>query len=91
MLATATLGPIMLKRLTWTLLLLLAAPLALAAPAGQDYAARVAAILKKTPLIDGHNDLPWEIRERFKSKVSAVEPQRRHLQARRSPTAPRRS
>ncbi len=73
MLATATLGPIMLKRLTWTLLLLLAAPLALAAPAGQDYAARVAAILKKTPLIDGHNDLPWEIRERFRSKVSAVD------------------
>ena len=62
----------MLKRLTWTLLLLLATPLALAAPAGQDYAARVAAILKKTPLIDGHNDLPWEIRERFHSKVSAV-------------------
>ncbi len=63
----------MLKRLPWTLLLLLAAPLALAAPAGQDYAARVAAILKKTPLIDGHNDLPWEIRERFNSKVSAVD------------------
>ena len=62
----------MLKRLTWTLLLLLAAPLALAAPAGQDYAARVAAVLKKTPLIDGHNDLPWEIRERFHSKVSAL-------------------
>jgi membrane dipeptidase len=62
----------MLKRLTWTVLLLLAAPLTLAAPAGQDYAARVAAVLKKTPLIDGHNDLPWEIRERFHSKVSAI-------------------
>jgi membrane dipeptidase len=62
----------MYKRLTLTLLLLLAAPLALAAAPGQDYAARVAQVLKKTPLIDGHNDLPWEIRERFKSKVSAV-------------------
>jgi membrane dipeptidase len=56
------------------LLLLLAAPLACAAaPAGQDYAARVAQILKKTPLIDGHNDLPWEIRERFHSRVSGVD------------------
>jgi membrane dipeptidase len=62
----------MYKRLTLPLLLLLAAPLALAAAPGQDYAARVAQVLKKTPLIDGHNDLPWEIRERFKSKVSAV-------------------
>ena len=61
------------KRLNWLCLVLLAAPLACAAaPSGQDYAARVAQVLKKTPLIDGHNDLPWEIRERFKSKVSAV-------------------
>ena len=62
------------KRLNWLCLVLLAAPLACAAaPSGQDYAARVAQVLKKTPLIDGHNDLPWEIRERFKSKVSAVD------------------
>ena len=27
--------------------------------------ARVTAVLHRTPLIDGHNDLPWEIRERF--------------------------
>src|SRR6185436_18821582 len=27
-----------------------------AAPAGTDYAARVARVLKDTPLIDGHND-----------------------------------
>jgi membrane dipeptidase len=54
------------------LLLLIIASLALAAPADQDYAARVARVLKKTPLIDGHNDLPWEIRERFNSKLSTV-------------------
>jgi len=35
--------------------------------------ARVARILKSTPLIDGHNDLPWEIRERFKSELAAVD------------------
>ena len=35
--------------------------------------ARVVRILKATPLIVGHNDLPWEIRERFKSELSAVD------------------
>ena len=25
--------------------------------------ARIDRILKKTPLIDGHNDLPWELRD----------------------------
>ena len=43
------------------------------AGASEDYHQRVAAILAKTPLIDGHNDLPWEIRERFKSDFSAVD------------------
>lgn len=38
-----------------------------------DYEARVVRVLKQTPLIDGHNDLPWEIRERFKSQLSAVD------------------
>lgn len=45
---------------------LLAAGLLLAAaPAlAQDYAARVAKVLKATPLIDGHNDWPETMRER---------------------------
>ena len=34
--------------------------------------ARVAQVLARTPLIDGHNDLPWEIRERFAGRVEAV-------------------
>lgn len=38
---------------------------AAAAQPAQDPAARVAAVLARTPLIDGHNDLPWEIRSRF--------------------------
>jgi len=38
-----------------------------------DYQARVARVLKQTPLIDGHNDLPWEIRERFKGALSAID------------------
>lgn len=46
-----------------------AAALALTAPAiGQAPDAvdrRIERILKATPLIDGHNDLPWEIREKY--------------------------
>jgi membrane dipeptidase len=52
------------------------APLALAAtlPAAQsDYHARVLRVLAVTPLIDGHNDLPWEIRARFKGDLDAVD------------------
>lgn len=63
----------MLKRLTWLLPVFVMAPLVCAAaPVSKDYAARVAQILKRTPLIDGHNDLPWEIRERLHSKFSAM-------------------
>lgn len=34
-----------------------------AASTGSDHGARVRAILTRTPLVDGHNDLPWAIRE----------------------------
>ena len=45
--------------------------LAIATPAAaQDIAARVAQVLTQTPLIDGHNDLPWEIRTRFNSDLT---------------------
>ncbi len=36
-----------------------------ARPGDAALAARVDRVLTDTPLIDGHNDLPWEIRERF--------------------------
>ena len=36
-------------------------------------AARVQRVLAKTPLIDGHNDLPWEIRERFDSRLDRID------------------
>jgi membrane dipeptidase len=48
----------------------------LAAPVlaqNQDYAKRIDRVLARTPLIDGHNDLPWEIRERFNNDVTAVD------------------
>ncbi len=48
-----------------TTLLAAVALVALATPAAaQDYAARVARVLKATPLIDGHNDWPEVLRER---------------------------
>jgi membrane dipeptidase len=40
---------------------------------GQDLQQRVDRVLTRTPLIDGHNDLPWEIRERFNDDVAAVD------------------
>jgi membrane dipeptidase len=46
---------------------------ATAAAAGSDLGARVDRVLAETPLIDGHNDLPWEIRDRFKSDPGAVD------------------
>jgi membrane dipeptidase len=41
--------------------------------AESDYQGRVERVLNETPLIDGHNDLPWEIRARFKSDLAAVD------------------
>jgi membrane dipeptidase len=35
--------------------------------------ARIDRILKATPLIDGHNDLPWELRDKFGSRVEATD------------------
>src|SRR5882762_4668631 len=56
----------------WALALALSLPITVLA-ANTDYEARVAHVLKQTPLIDGHNDLPWEIRERFKSQLASID------------------
>ena len=52
------------------LVLLLWAPFSWGA---DDYHHRVELVLLRTPLIDGHNDLPWEIRDRFKSDLAAID------------------
>jgi membrane dipeptidase len=49
--------------------LLLAGTALAASPDAQ----RIERILAQTPLIDGHNDLPWEIRTRFGSDLSKVD------------------
>jgi len=53
----------------------LLATLLLAAPAlaADSDAQRIERILAQTPLIDGHNDLPWEIRTRFAQDLSRVD------------------
>jgi membrane dipeptidase len=55
--------------------LLAASVIALATPAAAQTAgeARARAILDGTPLIDGHNDLPWALREGYGNDVHAVD------------------
>jgi membrane dipeptidase len=53
-------------------LLFLSSAVMAAAPQA-DYGARLAKVLKTTPLIDGHNDLPWEVRERFKGGLASID------------------
>jgi len=53
--------------------LALAPTLAVAqAPTTQERA-RVERILRRTPLIDGHNDLPWEIRDSHANNLDAID------------------
>jgi membrane dipeptidase len=46
---------------------------AIAAAKSDDTAARLERVLAATPLIDGHNDLPWELRTRSKGKLSSID------------------
>src|SRR6476620_11506700 len=56
--------PIRSFRLVITVTVLSAAALATAGAQARDpYLARAKRVLATTPLIDGHNDLPWRIRE----------------------------
>ncbi|MCX7053548.1 MAG: membrane dipeptidase, partial [Proteobacteria bacterium] len=41
--------------------------------ADSNFAARVDRILAATPLIDGHNDLPWELRDRTKGVLASID------------------
>ncbi len=58
-----------------TPLLLVLAQAAAPAPAPADpvTAQRIEKLLTANPVIDGHNDLPWEIRTRYAAKVEAVD------------------
>ena len=55
--------------------LMLLPAIAQAQPAIEDpaIAARVDRLLSAHPVIDGHNDLPWELRDRFDSDLSKID------------------
>ena len=44
-----------------------------ASPIDARTQARIDRILKRTPLIDGHNDLPWALREDFGSRIDGLQ------------------
>jgi len=52
---------------------LLSASSVLAAQAGESHLERARRILRAAPLIDGHNDLPWEIRRAAARDVDAYD------------------
>jgi membrane dipeptidase len=45
----------------------------MASAADSNLAARVDRILAATPLIDGHNDLPWQMRDRSKGALASID------------------
>ncbi|XP_026022089.1 dipeptidase 1 [Astatotilapia calliptera] len=38
-----------------------------------DYMARALQLMSETPLIDGHNDLPWQLRSQFNNQLNKVD------------------
>jgi membrane dipeptidase len=65
--------PHLAPRAPLALALLPALWLAAPALAADTDAQRIERVLAQTPLIDGHNDLPWEIRTRFASDLAKVD------------------
>jgi membrane dipeptidase len=67
-----------MKRLIASVVVVLAILIAARSLVGQDPAlARARALLAKVPLIDGHNDLPWTLRESFAADLSRVDLRKR--------------
>ncbi|OYY79518.1 MAG: membrane dipeptidase [Sphingomonas sp. 28-62-20] len=56
-----------------TLLIFLAQAATLPPPTDPATARRIDALLKANPVIDGHNDLPWEIRKNHEARVEALD------------------
>jgi membrane dipeptidase len=52
---------------------ILMAAAGVAGAASDDIAARVDRVLASSPLIDGHNDLPWELRDRSKGHLATID------------------
>lgn len=54
-------------------LALAAGPARGSARADDEMLARVRRVLARVPLIDGHNDLPWELRQRFSGQLGKID------------------
>ena len=62
-----------LRRLVCAALTLAAAAASTPASAQSDDVEAMRALLRSAPLIDGHNDVPWQIRSRFDNDLSAFD------------------
>ncbi|CAA9490829.1 MAG: Zn-dependent dipeptidase-like protein [uncultured Sphingomonas sp.] len=62
-----------IRHLTFALAAAALSTSAVAQPISPKVQARIDRILKRTPLIDGHNDVPWELRENHGSRVEGLE------------------
>jgi membrane dipeptidase len=65
--------PLKLGTSRWCALALILATCLPVRAEDKGYIDRVDRILAETPLIDGHNDLPWELRERFGGQLSRID------------------
>ena len=65
--------PIARQAIASAVLGVLLAASGMASAADSNFAARVDRILATTPLIDGHNDLPWEMRDRSKGALASID------------------
>lgn len=65
--------PLILKRVVYAGCLIVTGIATASAATSADIDARVARVLAATPLIDGHNDLPMLIRERFGNDLGAID------------------
>ncbi|MEH3100396.1 dipeptidase [Sphingomonas adhaesiva] len=50
-----------------------ATPAPVSSPVSTPVPARIERLLERTPVIDGHNDLPWEIRQNYEAKVEKLD------------------
>lgn len=61
-------------RIRLTALIAIVSSLALLAPLqAADQRERARGIVRQVPLIDGHNDLPWELRARVKNQIGRID------------------
>jgi len=63
----------MTRRLIAIAAVLIASATRAAEPAADPHITRARAILARVPIIDGHNDVPWELRERVGFEISKID------------------